>query len=140
LIESRSSSNRTHTQRKEVFSLSLMRTDATSKLEDIEHSAEEVARSAQDSARIMIDYAVRTQELNMKLAQQAVEAWLKGLRQQSELSQHMMDELFTKSEEHTEAFGKLFGPWDNLFMGMPLAFMHESLRIMEKATINGGSR
>ena len=53
-----------------------MRTDATTKLEDIEHSAEEVARTTQDSARIMIDYALRTQELNMKLAQQAVEAWL----------------------------------------------------------------
>ena len=117
-----------------------MRTDATTKLEDIEHSAEEVARTAQDSARIMIDYAVRAQELNMKLAQQAVEAWLQGLRHQSELSQHMMHELFTKSEEQTEAFGKLFGPWDNLFMGMPLSFVQESLRIMEKATTNGGSR
>jgi hypothetical protein len=117
-----------------------MRTDATTKLEDIEHSAQEVARTAQDSARIMIDYALRTQELNMKLAQQAVEAWLQGLRQQSELSQHMMHELFTKSEEQTEAFEKLFGPWDTLFMGLPLSFMQESLRIMEKATTNGGSR
>jgi hypothetical protein len=51
-----------------------------------------------------------------------------------------MHELFTKSEEQTEAFGKLFGPWDNLFMGMPLSFVQESLRIMEKATTNGGSR
>jgi hypothetical protein len=117
-----------------------MRADATTKLEDIEHSAEEVARTAQDSARIMMDYAVRAQELNMKLAQQAVEAWLQGMRQQSELSQHMMHELFTKTEEQTDAFGKLFGPWDSLFMGMPLTFMQESLRIMEKATTNGGSR
>ena len=117
-----------------------MRTDATTKLEDVGHSAEEVARTAQDSARIMMDYAVRAQELNMKLAQQAVEAWLQGLRQQTELSQNMMHELFTKTEEQTDAFGKLFGPWDSLFMGMPLTFMQESLRIMEKATTNGGSR
>jgi hypothetical protein len=117
-----------------------MRTDATTKLGDVGHSAEEVARTAQDSARIMIDYAVRAQELNMKLAQQAVEAWIHGLRQQSELSQNMMHELFTKTEEQTDAFGKLFGPWDNLFMGMPFTFMQESLRIMEKATTNGGSR
>jgi hypothetical protein len=116
-----------------------MRTDTTTKLEDIEHSAEEVARIAQDSARIMIDYAVRAQEHNMKLAQQAVEAWLRGLRDQSELSQHMMHELFTKTEEQTEAFGKLFGPWDNMFMGMPLAFMQQGLRIMEQATANSES-
>jgi uncharacterized protein with NAD-binding domain and iron-sulfur cluster len=117
-----------------------MRADATTKLEDIEHSAEEVARTAQDSARIMMDYAVRVQELNMKLAQQAVEAWIHGLRQQSELSQNMIHELFTKTEEQTDALEKFFGPWDNLFMGMPFTFMQQGLRIMEKATTNGGSR
>ena len=116
-----------------------MRTDATTKLEDIEHSAQEVARTAQDSARIMIDYALRTQELNMKLAQQAVEAWLRGLRDQSELSQNMIHELFTKTEEQTDAFGKLFGTWDSMYMGIPLAFMQEGLRIMEQATTNSDS-
>jgi hypothetical protein len=75
------------------------------KLEDIEHSAEKMASTAQDTARIMMDYAVRAQELNMKLAQQAVEAMYPGLRQQSELSQSMMHELFMKTEEQTDAFG-----------------------------------
>jgi hypothetical protein len=118
-----------------------VRTDATTNLEDIEHRAEKVARTAQDSTRIVMDYAVKTQELNMKLAQQAVEAWLRGLlRQQSELSRNMMHELFMKTEEQTNAFGKLFGPWDNMFMGMPLTFIQEGLRIMEQATTNGGSR
>ena len=36
-----------------------MSTDATTTLEDMEHSAEKVASTAQESARIMGDYAVR---------------------------------------------------------------------------------
>ena len=116
-----------------------MRAEATTKLEDIEHSAEELARTSLDSARIVMDYAVRVQDLNMKLAQQSVEAWIHGLRQQSELSQHTIHELVTKTEEQTDAFGKLFGQWDNLFMGMPLAFMQQGLRIMEQVTSNSDS-
>jgi hypothetical protein len=117
-----------------------MATNAMSKMAEMEHSTEEAARTAQDSVHIMMDYAVRAQDLNMKLAQKVVEAWIQGMRQQSKLSQNMMEELFEKTEEQTDALEKLFGPWDSMYMGVPLAFVKQGLRIMEKATTNGGSR
>lgn len=118
-------------------------TTATTNLEQAGQTAEEVAKTTQESARIMMDYAVKMQEENTKLAQRAAEAWIEGFHQQAMLSQNMMHELFDKAEEQTNAFEKLFGPWGSVMMGMPYApfvLIQESLRMTRTPTGSDGSQ
>ena len=76
-----------------------------------------VVRTSQESARIFTDYTVKAQELNTQFARRAVEAWIDGLRKQTELSQDAAQELFGKAEEQADAYRRYFGQWGNFPMG-----------------------
>jgi hypothetical protein len=46
-----------------------------------------------------------------------VETWIDGLRQQTELSQDVAQELFGRAEEQADAYRRFFGQWGNFPMG-----------------------
>ncbi len=116
----------------------------TRNFEKIGETAQTVARTSQESARIFTDYAVKAQELNTQLAQGAVETWIDGLRKQTELSQEMAQELFGKAEEQADVYRSFFGQWGNLpTAGFPFAGMtnnvtfplqKQGMRLVETAT------
>jgi uncharacterized protein (DUF3084 family) len=106
----------------------------------MEQITERAARSAQQSARVIMDYAVKVQELNMKVAQRTAEVWIDGLRRQTELSLEVAQEFSEKAEEQADAFWKVFEPWPRMTYA-PFFFFREEVRAPERsASGNGRSR
>jgi methionyl-tRNA formyltransferase len=108
----------------------------------MEEITERAARSAQESARVIMDYAVKAQELNMKVAQRTAEVCIDGLRKQTELSLDVAQEFSEKVEEQAEAFRKVFEPWLRMTYA-PFFFFREEVRDTQRsagATGNGRSR
>ena len=93
----------------------------TTNLDKISESAQTMVRTSQESAQIVTDYFVKTQELNTQLAQRAVETWIDGLRRQTELSQDVARELFGRADEQVDTYRRFFGQWGNVFMNFPFA-------------------
>ncbi len=109
-------------------------------------TAQTVARTSQDSARIFTDYTVKAQELNTQVARRAVETWIDGLRKQTELTQEMTQQLFGKAEEQADVYRSFFGQWGNVPMGrfpfagmandMMLPFQRQGMRLVERSVRN----
>jgi hypothetical protein len=95
----------------------------TDAMEQMGKTAEAMVRSAQQSAHTAMDYTVKAQEVNTELLRKTTEAWIQGLRKQTELSQDMTQEFFEKAEDQARAFQDLFGQWGFPFMGFPLVRM-----------------
>ena len=104
-------------------------------------TAHTMVRTSQESARIFTDYTVKAQELNTRLARRAVEAWIEGLRKQTEVSQEMAQEFFGKAEEQADVYRSFFGQWGNFpmmsfpFSGMAndvmFPFQRQGIRLVE---------
>jgi hypothetical protein len=77
----------------------------TTQMEKAGKTAEEMVRTAQQSAHTMTDYAVKVQEVNTELLRKTTEVWIDGLRKQTELSQDF------------------FAQWGTPFMGFPFVRM-----------------
>jgi hypothetical protein len=98
----------------------------------MEQITERAARSAQESARVIMDYAVKAQELNMKVAQRTAGVWIDGLRKQTELSLDVAQEF----SEKAEAFWKLFEAWPR--MTYAPFFFREEVRATERSARGNG--
>ncbi len=105
---------------------------------------EELARTTQRTAFAAYNYTVRTQEVNIRSAQGLIQAWIDGLRLQTELSEEMRN-LFETADEQADAFQRFLGQWGFPFAGTPLdpfSFWREGMRLMgtttREATGNGG--
>jgi len=96
-------------------------------------------RTSQESAGIMLDYAVRAQELNTTLAQRAVETWIDALRRQTALGQDATREIFEKAEEQGDALRSFYGQWTGMLWRFPGAlygprsFQRQAMRLVEPA-------
>jgi bZIP Maf transcription factor len=92
----------------------------TDTVQQMGKTAEAMVRNAQQGAHTAMDYTVRAQEVNTELLRKTTEAWIEGLRKQTELSQDMAQEFFERAEEGARAYQDLFGQWGLPFMGFPL--------------------
>jgi hypothetical protein len=109
-------------------------------------TAQTMAKTSQESARIFTDYTVKAQELNTQLARRSVETWIDGLRKQTELSQEVAQQLFGKAEEQADVYRSFFGQWGNVpamrfpFAGMANDFMfpfqRQGMRLVETGVRN----
>jgi hypothetical protein len=86
-------------------------THTTRTFDKMGETTQTMVRTSQESARIFADYTVKAQEVNTQLAQRAVETWIDGLRQQTELSQDMAQALFGKAEEQADVYRSFFEQW-----------------------------
>ncbi len=121
-------------------------THDTRTLDRMGETAQTMVRTLQESARILTDYTVKAQELNTQLARRAVEVWIDGLREQTELSQGMAQELFGKVEEQADLYRSFFGQWGNVpmtrfpFAGMAsdakFPFRRQGMRLVENTVGN----
>jgi hypothetical protein len=84
-------------------------THTTRTFDKMGETTQSVVRTSRESARIFTDYTVKAQELNTLFARRAVEAWIDGLRKQTELSQDAAQELFGRAEEQADAYRRFFG-------------------------------
>jgi hypothetical protein len=113
----------------------------TTNLEKIGETTETMARTTQESVQTVMDYAVKTQEINTRVLQRMTEVWIDGFRRQTELSQELVQEIFEKGEDQAEAYQKFFGQWETAFKDFPsvgtfpdpLAFQREGMRLVESA-------
>ena len=111
----------------------------TTNLDKISESARMMVRTSQQSAQIVTDYFVKAQELNTNLARRVVETWIDGLREQTELSQDVAQELFGRADEQVDFYRRFFGRWGNVFMSFPFAnttnvtfpFQRQGMRLVE---------
>ncbi len=95
----------------------------TDTVQQMGKTAEAMVRSAQQGAHTAMDYTVKAQEVNTELLRKTTEAWIEGLRKQTELSQDMAQEFFERAEEGARAYQDFFGQWGLPFMGFPLLRM-----------------
>ncbi len=93
---------------------------ATQNFEQMSRTTQELAQTTQRTAFAAWNYAVRTPEVNTKFAQRLTQAWIDGLRQQTELSEEMQN-LFEAAEDQADAFQRFFGRWGFPVMGFPFA-------------------
>src|SRR5918997_5893326 len=95
-------------------------------------------RTSQESAGVILDYAVRVQELNTTLAQRAVETWIDALRRQTALGQDATREIFGKAEEQGDALRSFYGQWTGMLWSFPFSgtrsFQRQGMRLVETAT------
>ncbi len=94
---------------------------ATRNFDEIGATTQTMVKVSQDSATAMWDYVVRAQDLNTTLTRRAFEAWLEGLRLQTQLSQDVVQELFERAEEQADALQRLYGQWATMFSGFPFS-------------------
>jgi hypothetical protein len=95
----------------------------TTEMEKMGKTAEEMVKTAQQSAYTVTDYAVKAQEVNTELLRKTTEIWIDGVRKQTELSQDMVQAVFEKAEDQTHAYQDFFAQWGFPFMGFPFAQM-----------------
>jgi hypothetical protein len=95
----------------------------TTEMEKISKTAEEMVKTAQQSAYTVTDYAVKAQEVNTELLRKTTEVWIEGFRKQTELSQDIAQELFEKAEDQAHAYQDFFGQWGFPFMSFPIVRM-----------------
>ena len=95
----------------------------TTQMEKMGKAAEEMVRTAQQSAHAMTDYAVKAQEVNTELLRKTTEVWIDGLRKQTEFSQGMIQEVFGKAEDQSRVYQDFFAQWGTPFMGFPFVRM-----------------
>jgi hypothetical protein len=123
----------------------------TRNIENMGKTIQTMTRTTQESARIMTDYVVQAQELNTRLAQRAFETWIDASRRQTELSQTMVQRLYGKAEDQSDAFQGLLNDWANAYAGFffaPFGFYREGLenvtrmpvvtQVTTGGTVNGG--
>ncbi len=104
-------------------------------------TAQTMIRTSQQSAGVMLDYAVRVQELNTTLAQRAVATWIDALRRQTELGQEATREIFERAEEQGDALRSFYGQWTGMLWGFPFSgalygprsFQRQAMRLVEQA-------
>jgi hypothetical protein len=123
----------------------------TRNIENIGKTVETMTRTTQESARIMTDYVVQAQELNTRFAQRAFETWIDASRRQTKLSQTMVQRLYGKAEDQSDAFQGLLNDWANAYAGFffaPFGVYREGLenvtrmpvvtQVTTGGTVNGG--
>jgi hypothetical protein len=91
----------------------------TAEVEKMGKTAEEMVRTAQQSAYTVTDYAAKVQEVNTEFLRKTTEVWIDGVRKQTELSQEMAQEIFEKAEDHAQAYQDFFAQWGFPFMSFP---------------------
>jgi hypothetical protein len=99
--------------------------------------AERLVGATCDSYRAVVDQAVGLQERNVRFAQSLVEIWIQELRQQSERSWEMTQELVERAEEQSSAFREFVEESANAYVGFlytPFSSYKEGLESAEKAT------
>jgi hypothetical protein len=95
----------------------------TNNIEQMSKTPEAIARTAQESAYTVVDYAVKAHEINIELLRRTAEVWIEGARKQTELSQEMTQEVFEKAEDQAHAYQDFLGQWSSPFMSFPLVRM-----------------
>jgi hypothetical protein len=95
----------------------------TTEMEKMGKTAEEMVKTAQQSAYTVTDYAVKAQEVNTEFLRKTTEVWIDGVRKQTELSQEMAQEFFEKAEDQARAYQVFFGQGGSPFMGFPFVRM-----------------
>jgi hypothetical protein len=102
----------------------------TRNIENMGRTVEAMTRTVQESTRIMTEYVVQAQELNTRFAQRAFETWIDASRRQTELSQTMVQRLYGKAEDQSDAFQGLLNEWANAYAGLffaPFGFYRQGL-------------
>ena len=124
----------------------------TRNIENMGKTVETMTRTAQESTRIMTDYVVQAQELNTRFTQRAFETWIDASRRQTELSQTMVQRLYGKAEDQSDAFQGLLNDWANVYASFffaPFGLYREGLenvtrmpavvtQVATGGTVNGG--
>jgi hypothetical protein len=85
-------------------------------VEKMGKTAEMMARTTQDSAHAVMNYALQAHRINTELVQQSTDIWLDGLHRQSELSQKMTQVLIDRAHDQANAFQRFFGQWGDAFV------------------------
>jgi hypothetical protein len=106
-------------------------------IENVGKTVETMTRTTQESTRIITDYVVQAQELNTGFAQRAFETWIDASRRQTELGLTMVQRLYGKSEDQTDAFFQaLLGNWADVyarFFFVPLGLYWEGLESVSRS-------
>src|SRR3712207_1686860 len=108
---------------------------------EVGETTRSMIRTSQESAGVMLDYAVRAQELNTTLAQRAVETWIDALRRQTALGQDATREIFEKAEEQGDALRSFYGQWTGMLWSFPFSgalygprsYQRQAMRLVEPA-------
>src|SRR5918998_1951652 len=108
---------------------------------EVDETTRTMIRTSQESAGVILDYAVRAQELNTTLAQRAVETWIDALRRQTALGQDATREIFEKAEEQGDALRGFYGQWTGMLWSFPFSgalygprsFQRQAMRLVEPA-------
>ena len=94
----------------------------TTEMEKMGRTAEEMVKTAQQSAYTVTDYAVKAGEANTEFLRKTTEVWIDGVRKQNELSQDMAREFFEKAEDQAHAYQDFFAQWGFPFMSFPFVW------------------
>jgi hypothetical protein len=120
----------------------------TRNIENMGKSVETMTRAAQESTWVVTDYVVQAQELNIGFARRAFETWIDASRRQTELGQTVVQRLYGKAEDQTDAFQGLFNDWANAYAGVffaPFGLYREGLENVTRMpavtqVVTGGTR
>jgi hypothetical protein len=99
----------------------LAATRTTRNIDNIGKTVETMTRTTQDSTRFLTEYVVQAQVLNTRFAQRVFETWIDASRSQTELRRSVVQQLFGKAKEQSDAFRGLFGQWIGLPWSVPFS-------------------
>lgn len=83
-------------------------------IQDFEQTAnttQDLVEATQQSTRVVWDYALRAQQIDLRFAQRFTEAWIDTPRRQTELSLELAQEFSDKGEEQADDLQRFFGQW-----------------------------
>jgi hypothetical protein len=115
--------------------------DYMQKMEKSGKTAEQLARSAGDTYKTVLDYAVGLQERNVRFAQSVTNGYIRELRHQAEANRAMTQELVERAEGQREAFQAVAEESLDAYMDLlyaPLSYYKEGLRLVEPKVSDDG--
>lgn len=99
-------------------------------------AAERLAKSTQDSYKVVLDHTVGLQERNVRFAQSVADDYIKELRQQAEANSAVTQELVERAEGQRNAFQAVAEESLDAYMDFlyaPLSYYKEGLQVAGKA-------
>lgn len=74
-------------------------------------NADETVKTTQENARVFTDYLLKTQENNVRLAEEFSKFWTEGLRRQAKINERVLRTSLGESERGGENFREFFERW-----------------------------
>src|SRR5215212_9967062 len=93
---------------------------------------EDLAKSAQESARIATEYWVSSREGNNKAAQEITRTLREGIKRQTKADEDLTSRVFEILEERDEAHKRFFQQWAEAFSSVPFEYTRQATREAQK--------